>query len=63
MRGRDGKTYYDSATHWASPTWVEMTRIINETITPEATMAAGGSRLSEYEDVEVANRKFALNAT
>lgn len=63
MRGRDSKTYYDSASNWTTPTWVEMTRIINETITPEATMVAGGSRLEEYEDNEVVSRKFGLNAT
>lgn len=63
MRGRDSKTYYDSATNWTTPTWVEMTRIINETITPEATMVAGGSRIEEYEDNEVVARKFSLQAT
>lgn len=63
MRGRDSKTYYDSATNWASPTWVEMTRVIDETLTPEATMVAGGSRLEEYEDNEVVGRKLTLNGT
>lgn len=63
MRGRDSKTYYDSASNWTTPTWVEITKIIDETITPSANLAAGGSRENEYEDNEIASRKFEWNCT
>jgi len=63
MRGRDAKTYYDSASDWTTPTWVEITRVIDETITPAANLATGGSRLDEYEDNEIASRKFEVNLT
>jgi len=63
MRGRDGKTYYDSASNWTTPTWVELAKIIDETITPAADLATGGAREEEYEDNEVASRKFEWNCT
>jgi len=63
MRGRDGKTYYDSADNWTTPTWVEIAKIIDETITPSADLASGGDRSEEYEDNEIAARKFEWNCT
>lgn len=63
MRGRDGKTYYDSASNWATPTWVEIAKIIDETITPSAELASGGDRSEEYEDNEISMRKFEWNCT
>jgi hypothetical protein len=62
-RGRDAKTYYNTASDWASPTWVEITKIIDETPTPSADLATGGSREEEYEDNEIASRKFEWNCT
>ena len=62
-RGRDAKTYYDSASNWNSPTWVEIKRIIDETITPSAELASGGSREDEYVDNEIASRSFEWNCT
>lgn len=63
MRGRDSKTYYDSANNWTTPTWVEITRIIDETITPSVNLSTGGMRAEEYEDNQVASRKFEWNCT
>jgi len=63
MRGRDAKTYYDSDNNWTTPTWVEITRIIDETITPAVNLATGGMRAEEYEDNQVASRKFEWNCT
>jgi len=63
MRGRDAKTYYDSASNWTTPTLVEIAKVIDETITPEAELVAGGSREEEYEDNVVVSRKFSLNMT
>jgi hypothetical protein len=63
MRGRDGKTYYDSASNWDTPTWVEIVKVIDETVTPSADAVAGGSRESEHEDNEIVNQKFAINLT
>jgi hypothetical protein len=62
-RGRDAKTYYDSADNWDSPTWVEVKKIIDETITPSAELASGGSREDEYVDNEIASRSFEWNCT
>lgn len=63
MRGRDAKTYYDDIANWASPTWTEIKGIIDEDVTPSVNLATGGSREEEYEDNEVASRKFEWNAT
>lgn len=52
MRGRDCYTYYDSADNWTTPTWVEIKKIIDETVTPEQDTAAGGSRESKWEDAD-----------
>jgi len=52
MRARDCKTYYDSADNWTTPTWAEVAKIIDETVTPESDTAQGGSRESEWEDTE-----------
>jgi hypothetical protein len=62
-RGRDAKSYYNTGATWSSPTWVEITGIIDETITPSADLATGGSRAEEYEDNEIASRKFEWNCT
>lgn len=51
MRGRDSKTYYNSASY-ATPTWVEIDRIIDESVNQENGQAEGGSRLSYWKDRE-----------
>jgi hypothetical protein len=63
MRGRDGKSYYDSAGNWSNPTWVEIKEIIDETITPAVELATGGSRVEEYVNNEVASRSFEWDCT
>lgn len=63
MRGRDAKTYYDSLSNWASPSLTLISKVIDETITPEAEVIAGGSREYDHEDNVVTIHKFAFNLT
>lgn len=52
MRGRDSKTYYNSASY-ATPTWVEIEKIIDESLNQEMGTAEGGSRESLWKDKEI----------
>lgn len=63
MRGRSCKTYMDTDSDWSNPTWLEITRIIDETITPSIELASGGSRAEEYTQNEVGSRSFEWTAT
>ncbi len=63
MRGRASKTYLDTDSDWTNPTWLEITRVIDETYTPSVELASGGSRAEEYTQNEVGSRTFEWNMT
>jgi len=63
-RGQDCYTYYSSAsTNYSSPSWVEITRVVNDTITPSGEEISGANRSSEYGSTDVGTKRFSGSLT
>lgn len=62
MRGQDCKTYYSTAAY-SSPSWSEITRVVNDTITPTREEITGANRSSEAGSTDVGTLRLSGSLT
>jgi len=64
MRGQDCKTFYNSdSSDYSSPTWVEVERVVSDTIEPTGEEITGANRSSEYGSTDVGTKRFSGTVT